>query len=67
MYAFAIELVVGYEYHDDYVETQRVTLTTDAWSFGTAEEDANDLANMLIAYEDDGWWRVESIERVRMA
>ena len=63
---FVSELVYGYESHDEYFEIGRMSVqcSDDAWTFGHAEEELNELAEWLVEGEWSGWWRIETIERI---
>lgn len=63
---YAALVVIGYEYHDDYIENFRFSLELEATSFEEAEKAAYDFA-FEINWEDEPWARIDSIERVSMA
>lgn len=67
---YAALVVFGYEYHDDYIELGEASIcldsfTDEVYNFGTAERAIHDFVFEVVTDEEDGWVRLESIERVR--
>lgn len=63
---FAAYIVMGYEYHDDYITTQSFSLTVspDAFTYARAEKECEEFIAFANT-EDDWWYRIESIEMLR--
>lgn len=65
---FVVLLTIGYEYHDDYVELGTFSVSIprqdDVWTYAHAEDQATTLAEMLVDYEDNGWWRINQITAI---
>lgn len=66
---YIVTAVVGYENHDEYIETGRTVVrvvgSADIFTMGDAEHAAFDM--ILTPRDYNGWFRIESIVRVPSA